>query len=124
MKVRLGASVIEKHVNFVGATGPDSPHSLSTTEFQIFVSAAQDMLISNIGPTPDELPMILRYKRRVIATRDIRAGESFILGTNFGIFRSLKDDVDAAHPAVASKFERQMSKRDIKAGDGISLRDV
>lgn len=121
---RAGAVVIEKHVNFAGVTSPDSPHSLSTDEFKTFVKACRDLLPCEIGPTKAEVPMLLRHKRRVIATSPIKAGDTLTLGKNMGIYRSLKDDVFGAHPFAVGMMNGKQVKRDIEIGDGIAPKDV
>lgn len=119
--VRMGAICIEKHVNFAGVTSPDSPHSLSTKEFQTMVKALREQLEPEVGPTIDEEPMLLRHKRRVIAISDIKAGDTLRLGQNYGIYRSLKDDVFGAHPHYAKEMDGKTVNCDIKAGDGIAI---
>lgn len=122
--VRMGACVIEKHVNFAGVKSADSPHSLSTDEFKVMIKAVREKLEPYIGPTVAELPMLLRHKRRILATRDIRAGETLIEGQNMGVYRSLKDDTNAAHPFMIKEMIGKTVKRDFKSGEGISLKDV
>lgn len=138
------ACVIEKHVNFVGASGPDAPHSLSTDQFKALVAGGKHLPAWG-GPVPEEKPMILRHNRRLIATRNIKAGEPLIeIGTfdtffpeqpdpyadaqkrveNFGIFRSLKDDTHAYGPMMIDEVNGKIAKRDIGAGNGIGPGDV
>ena len=61
-----GATVIEKHVNFVGAAGPDSPHSLSGHEFKHMVQMIREPSQPHIGPTAEEADMIKWHQRRLI----------------------------------------------------------
>lgn len=129
-----GAVVIEKHVNFVEATGPDAPHSLSVDEFQTMVIGLQNVKscrlecksrwVHEAGPTCEETPMILRHNRRVLAITDIALGQTLQEGVNFGIYRSLKDDTVAAHPFAIDQMVGKPVKRAIKAGDGIGTGDI
>ena len=120
----LGACVIEKHVNFVGATSPDSPHSLSTDEFKLMVETIHGTVSRGMGPTQEENGMIRRHNRRILAIRDIPLGEALQEGVNFGIYRSLIDDATAAHPFAIHGMIGRGVRRAIKAGQGIAMSDV
>jgi N,N'-diacetyllegionaminate synthase len=116
--------VIEKHVNFVDAKGDDAPHSLSTGEFQQMIKGLRGEISPSIGPTAEEKPMVLRHNRRLIAIKDIKAGERLVEGMNFGIFRSLKDDTRAFHPFKVDLVDGKVALKDIAAGDGVGPGDV
>lgn len=120
---RQDAAVIEKHVNFVGSTGPDAPHSLDAEEFKDFV-AGLTALPEWTGPTKEEKDFITRHKRRLIATHDIPKGAALQMGVNFGVYRSLKDETHALSPWHLYEVDGLEAKRDIKAGDGIGPGDV
>lgn len=123
--VEAGAVVIEKHVNFANVTSPDSPHSLSTDEFKAMVDRIRcvKQLESSLV-TKEQEGMILRHKRRLIATRDIEIGDTLIEGENFGIYRSLKDDTRAEHPFRVNIVNGKKAKVKIDAGDGIWFEDL
>lgn len=120
---RTFACVIEKHVNFVGAEGPDAPHSLSTDEFRLMVKRIRDEEPLEIGPTAEERPMVLRHNRRLIATRAITPGDTLAEGQNFGIYRSLKDDTHALSPWAIDHVVGKRATRAIQAGDGVGPGD-
>lgn len=122
--VELGACVLEKHVNFVGATGPDSPHSLDTDQFQYMVQVIRGVPSRGIGPSREEQGMVTRHNRRVLAITDIAVGQTLQEGVNFGIYRSLKADTVAAHPFMIGSMVGKPVKRAIAAGDGIGPGDV
>lgn len=93
MAMRSGANVIEKHVNFVGALGPDSPHSLNGAEFahmvnhirsDTFLCHERDLELSG------EKDMVTKHHRRLIAIQNIAPGDQLILNKNCGYYRSLK----------------------------------
>ncbi len=119
-----GATVIEKHFTAIDAQTPDSGHSLNPDQFKKMVDKIRGNYKSVIGPTPSEKDMVLRHKRRIIATRDIKAGQIFQEGYNFGIFRSLKDDTKALIPFAINHVNDKSAKRDIKCGDGICPGDI
>lgn len=122
---QAGAVVIEKHVTFIEAETPDSPHSLNEREFRLMVARLRiASLPSKFTSPPEEQSMVLRHKRRLIATRDIEAGEPFKEGVNFGIYRSLKDDTKALHPFAIDQLIGKQAKNKIVAGDGIGPGDL
>lgn len=125
--VAAGAVVLEKHVTFiegVDALTPDSPHSLTMDEFKRMVAYVRGTGHDVIGPTTEELPMILRHNRRLIATRDVAKGDMLIEGRNFGCYRSLKDDTKGLHGFLIDEVHSRIAKNDIKAGDSIGPEDV
>jgi len=111
-----GATVIEKHVNFVGAKGPDADYALTTEEFRQMCS-----VLNGMDPVPArEADMRTRHNRRLIATKHIKAGEQFREDENFGIFRSLTDDTQALTPWVIDRVNGKTATMDIDAGEGIA----
>lgn len=114
------ATAYEKHFKIRDMETPDSPHSLLPDEFKVMVSAIRGDYETKIGPTPDEGDMILKHKRRLIATRDIKAGDAFVEGQNFGIYRSLISDTKALSPFAVDHVNGKSAKIDINAGEGIS----
>lgn len=122
--IERGACVIEKHVNFVGADGPDAPHSLSTAEFQLMMEGIRGEIKPRIGFTAEEMGMVMRHNRRLIATRDIAIGDEIKEGVNFGIYRSLKDDIHAYTPWAVDMVNGKRAKTHIEAGNGIGPGDV
>lgn len=116
----MWCDVLEKHFNpFDYTDTPDAPHSLNTEDFQSMIRCLQEsqgFTQIMMGPTKDELPMILRHKRRIIATTEIKVGDQLRLGENCGIFRSKKSDVTAQHPFTT---QLGLATRDYVPGDGI-----
>lgn len=117
--VERGACVIEKHVNFVQARGPDAPHSLDAREFGLMVRSIRGDLSPSSGPRAEERPMLVRHNRRLIATRAIEAGETFREGDNFGIYRSLRDETEALSPFAIDEVNGKTARVRIEAGHGI-----
>lgn len=130
-----GACVIEKHVNFVGATGPDAPHSIDAEDLSRMVFTIRGRKYAQlntppgfysawVGPTPAEKDMITRHKRRLIATTTIKEGETLTEGVNFGIYRSLREDTHAFSPWMVNEVQGRIAKREIRAGCGVGPGDV
>lgn len=114
----FGATVIEKHVNFVSANGPDSPHSLTGAEFKYMCA----VLKSQVADINEERAMVMQHNRRIVALKEIREGETLIENENFGIFRALKED--ALSPFLINEVNGKIAKRDISAGNGIGPSDI
>ncbi len=117
------AAVLEKHFNAGRALSPDSGHSLSPSDFALMVDRIRGAREGHIGATPDEQDMVLRHKRRLIATTDIKKGDLLKPGVNFGPFRSLSIDTKALNPWHANSVNGRAASRDIKIGDGIGAGD-
>lgn len=119
------ACVIEKHVTFIGAKTPDSPHSLTGAEFQRMADYLKNRTLPNYRTnSPFERGMVMRHNRRLIATSDIGPGETLLEGKNFGIYRSLQDDTHAFSPFMIAKVHGRTATRAILAGDGIGPGDI
>jgi N-acetylneuraminate synthase len=121
---RRGASVIEKHFTaFPELDTPDRPHSLDPGEFRTMVEHIRGVRQPVIGPTPEEKAMLLRHNRRLIATRDVAAGERLTYGNNFGAYRSLKDDTRGFSPFAWQQVEGGIALAPISRGDAIGPGD-
>lgn len=121
-----GATILEKHFNALDPhiKTPDSPHSLNPREFKIMADSIRGFSIPLfIGPTPDERDMMLRHKRRLKVIKPIKAGELFQEGYNFGIFRSLRDDIKALSPFAVGHVDKKKATVDLNTGDGIGPKD-
>jgi sialic acid synthase SpsE len=120
-----GAKVLEKHMTaFPDLETPDRDHSLTVDQFRYMVDYISNKQISLASCHREELPMVLRHNRRLIATRDIAAGEKLREGENFGAYRSLRDDTAALSPWMLNRVDGLPVKRALRAGDGIGPRDV
>lgn len=79
-----GVEVIEKHVNFCGAVGPDTPHSLDTNLFADFMAR----IWGEDESGDEERPMYQLHNKRLVATRDLKPGDKLLFGRNFGLYRT------------------------------------
>jgi len=119
-----GCTVLEKHCNFVEATGPDSPHSLNLTQFTQMVSELRDQRTEPNLLSPYEKEMTLMHNRRIIAKADIKQGDTFKYEENYGVYRSLKEDTEGFHPSVSLKLHGKISAKDISKGEPIGPKGV
>jgi sialic acid synthase SpsE len=121
---RQGAVVIEKHFTaFPELDTPDRPHSLTADEFQTMVENIRGTRRHAIGPTPEERDMLLKYNRRLLATRDIAAGDVFTYGHNFGAYRSLVEDTRGFSPFMWRHVEGGIALAPIERGEAIGPGD-
>lgn len=121
---RRGAVLIEKHFTaFPELDTPDRPHSLDPGEFRTMVEHIRGIRQPVIGPTPEERDMLLRHNRRLVATRDVAAGERLTYGNNFGAYRSLKDDTRGLSPFAWQQVEGGIAAKPIARGDAIGPGD-
>lgn len=120
LSYNCGVDVFEKHVNFCGYENtPDAPHSLSGEDFKLMVRLINDSEMKIDLVSPGEMPMRLRYNRRLIATQTILKGEYLVYGLNFGCYRALHDSVDGLSPMLYHKVNQTIADRDYKPGDVI-----
>lgn len=123
MAIGHGAVVLEKHVNFVGCTSPDSPHSLSLTEFKEMIKYLEKPR-NEFHYNKEEEPMILQHNRRLIATSNLKAGDKLIEGVNFGIYRSKERDTKALSAFFIDEVNGKLLKNSLKAFEGIGPFDI
>lgn len=119
-----GAVVLEKHFTaFPDLDTPDRPHSLTMDEFKTMVDHIRFRAKPAIGPTPEERDMMLKYNRRLLATRDIAAGDSLVYGQNYGAYRSLKEDMRGMSPFLWRHLEGKGATKAIARGEAIGPGD-
>ena len=118
------AVAIEKHFNPCNVVSADAGHSLNEGEFANMVAYLKGRKEANIGPTAEELDMIYRAQKRLVATAKIKKGQVLSYGDNFGPYRSLTPDRDGITPFCKDMFDGKTAKRDIMPGKGISNLDI
>lgn len=112
-----GAMVIEKHFNPFNLTDtPDAPHSLNENEFKAMVQG----LKGYDGYTEENIAKT-NWIRRVMAIKDIKAGDILKEGENIGIYRPKSFDIAGAIPFMIDLMNGCKSKVDIKEGTGVAL---
>lgn len=129
LMVGLGATVFEYHFDALALddrspTTPDSPVSLRPGQL-LNVCQSLKMWVHMLHEPPKvggrqcELDMLLKWRRRLIATRDINEGEKLIYGDNFGSYRSKEADTKALGPEFWQIMDGTLSKRAVKQGGAI-----
>lgn len=121
---RLGAKVIEKHVDFIGLKDtPDAPHSISGNHFRLMVDRIRHPFLGYDGPhLPEEADMIYRDRRGLVTTAPIKKGEMLSYGFNFGSFRLKSRDTFKLYRTRSA--EGKLAARDMPIGHSINLIDV
>jgi N-acetylneuraminate synthase len=112
-----GAVYFEKHVNFTGVKSDDSPHSLNQTEFKRMVESIRGGLPAMIL-SDTEQDMVLMHNRRLIAVKDIKKGDDFVVGSNVGYFRSKKPSTVGSNPLLP--LREKTAGKNYKQGEGVS----
>ena len=121
--VHFKASVIEKHVQLVPGDFADSVVSIDKDGLHTMVMALRsDNPESILGMGRHDYRT--KYKRRLIATKDIAEGEGFKYGENYGAFRSNVEDTTALPPYAYRDVDRACAKAGIKAGEAIGPKQV
>lgn len=112
--------VIEKHVNLVGAVGPDAGHSLDADEFKLFCDYIKNRncIVSDVI-SGNEADMVTQHNRRLVATCFVPKGSVFAKGINFGIYRGQTECAQALSPFDWEKVNGRVAAMDIKANTAI-----
>lgn len=126
--VGFGATIIEKHFTLnKSSIGPDHYFSLDPVELKTMIDALRNSTKSIGNPTKiihdDEKELRKFAHRSIQAIESISIGEKLVLGKNIDILRpgNRKRGLD---PRFLEKILHKKSNKKIKAGDGISLRDI
>ena len=115
------AVILEKHFNAIdGLEGSDSAHSLNPSEFKLMVTRCRNNLAIESRQSHEENEMVTKHNRRLIAIRDINAGDIFKEGHNFGIYRSLAHETKALSPFTINQVNGRAARVSVKAGEGIA----
>lgn len=119
-----GAVAIEKHFRLRdNMRTPDAGHSLNPEQFKTMVHCIRGEHKVRMHYLSEEHPMILKHNRRLIATKDIKAGDVLEEGRNFGIYRSKKDDTHGLNPFRITSVHGKTALKDIAQGAGIGPTD-
>lgn len=129
--VGLGARVFEKHYcahDLPGISTPDQCVSVGTAELAQYVIELKEAF-SALGdgrklPRQCERDMTMRHRRRLKVIAPIAEGEELKLDQNFGIFRSITEDAQAASPMLAREFHGKKAKRALEPGDSVWISTV
>ena len=77
-----------------------------------------------IGWTAEEQDMVLRHRRRCVATADIMEGDRLSLGFNYGVFRTKTDDTKGLSGFSSSGISGNIAVKALSPGEGIGPNDT
>ena len=127
VSIGLGATIIEKHFTLnKNLNGPDHYFALEPNELDLMIKGIRNAERSKGQErktiTKDEQELRDFAVRSIQATRDIKKNEAFKLGENIELLRS-GNQKRGADARFLKKISGKKSKRSIKSGSGISLKD-
>jgi N,N'-diacetyllegionaminate synthase len=119
-----GAVAIEKHFKLRDDfKTPDAPHSLNPQEFIHMVELIKDKNAVMKMPNPGEREAVMRHKRRLVVTEDIKVGEPFDFDVNFGTYRLLADDSHGLGGFSWQAVNGKLALKDLNKGQTIGPGD-
>lgn len=124
LALQHGACVLEKHFAAFDTDTPDRPHSLNPHQFKRMVNHIRGDVKPVLGAASEELEMLSRHNRRLVATQKLLQGTELTEGVNFGIYRSLKPDSRGFSPWMCEEVRGKRVRRVIEAGESIGPGDV
>jgi len=125
-----GATIFETHFDsepWQGET-PDSAVCLDTITLRLYCERIRQAF-SALGdgiklPRESERAMVTKHKRRLKIIKRVHIGDTLVLGDNFGIYRSVVEDLEASPPNQWKQFEGKRAARELSPGDGLKKEDV
>lgn len=130
--VGLGATVFEVHFDAlahftVKQSTPDTKASVCVgglCDFVYDLRTAFEALGDGIKRGGRQRDFTLRHRRRLKVTAPIKKGEALRYGQNYGIYRSLTEDPQAAAPEHYLRFEGKVASRDLEPGAPVWIDSV
>ncbi len=128
--VGAGATVFEKHFDALydsgGTATPDTPVSIGPAALREYCDSLRlaSCALGTKTARQGEIDMLTKHRRRLKVIAPIKAGETLQAGINFGIYRSLTEDLLALPPAHLESIDGQKAVRDMRVGDGVTIRDL
>ena len=121
--VALGATILEKHVKLdTDSSSVDASFSLPVSKLKEYIesvgAAAHSIGDIQDGPTVDEISY-LRYRRSIVANRNIKKGEIFTL-ENLSVIRPNI----GLPPSQLDLILGKSASRDLHYGQGIGLGEI
>jgi sialic acid synthase SpsE len=121
---KYGAHVIEKHfTHFPELNTPDRPHSLTSSEFKRMVDRLRGKA-EPMQPSYEEVDMLLKHRRRLVATTDVQPGETLSYGVNYGAYRVAIADMKGIGAMDWQVAEGVAASRPILKGQPIGPGDL
>lgn len=118
---QFGLAYLEKHVDFIGCDGPDSPHSLNEQEFTIMVNNIKHDTTSRETWEACNNQMRTQYRRHLVATVNIPIDTKLELGVNVGCYRPQGSTTNGVPPLQAHKIFGKRAKVSIPQGTTITF---
>lgn len=117
-----GAEVIEKHVNFCGASSADSGHSI---DYGNLLQLVHRLKHSPTGYSwmPGELDMRLMHNKRWVAIKTIQKGKPLKVGDNVGIYRT-KTPSAGGEPLTSEDIGGKLAAKRIGKGEPITYEKI
>lgn len=121
---KYGAHMLEKHFTaFPELHSPDRPHSLTAAEFKRMVMRLRGEA-DPMQPSYEEVDMLLRHRRRLVATKDIQPGDMLVYGVNYGAYRVAMADMKGYGAMEWPVVEGAEAPRPILRGQPIGPGDL
>lgn len=118
------AMVLEKHFNATNADTPDKEFSLDPLAFGAMVDFVTAKRTPNIMPVLEERNMLLKNRRRLVATKDVKEGGKLVYNGNYGVYRTVNPSLDALQPHMLHEMDRAAASKPIAAGEALTMENV
>lgn len=114
------ACVIEKHMTTIKGATADYKYSLDLAGFKTMVERLRGKGKGFLGRAEMEHNMLMKRKRRLIATANIKLGEILRFDKNFGMYASPKSD-STGRPAIEyMDLDGKAAAKDIDIGEPLA----
>lgn len=118
----LGATLIERHINWYDGLGPDGAFASNPDEFSTMVRAVRDCALAiggvRYGPNESERDSV-QYRRSLWVVRNVSAGEP-ISPENIAVLRP-RGGMEPQHYEAAIAM---LAARDLRRGEPLTREDV
>ncbi len=114
----FGVEVLEKHVNFCHATGPDAPHSVDAKMFEEMMERIYGGVSQH--PYDEEDDMRRHWTKRLVVTEDVTEGDVLVYGRNYGAYRSKMGSYSPMHPGDFHELEGKKARMPIPKGTSLT----
>jgi N,N'-diacetyllegionaminate synthase len=119
-----GACVVEKHMNAIQGVTPDHKFSLTPADFKTMVDKIRGKSRGLLGCKGPETNMLLKHKRRLVATSLVRQGETLRFNKNFGMYSLLKPEREGMHAIEYLEVDGKKANKDLEIGAAIAASDI
>lgn len=129
VSIGFGATVFEKHFDAFPEHGSTADTGVSALpgEFALYVTSIREafQMLTNAEKQPrNQHDMATKWRRRLVAIKDIQPGERLSYGDNYGIFRVRDADAKGANAMQWASLDHKVMRVAKAQGEGISLSEV